>query len=1062
MATAEAAKTEQRALEFSEGSSSKFWTISLDGTKHVVHWGRIGTAGQAQEKDFPTEAQARAAFEKLVAEKLRKGYVEVAGGPTKAPVGVSVRASRSAPDEEAKGYAGAPAGVAPAEEGAAQPGGANVPEFDVTPSLKLDPVDWLWATWRPRSPLPVPPAPAFDVDEAVTRLRRVVDQSNWWSWDWSRARISVSLTREEAWFWLLAMTRDRRSMYSWGNAHEAKHDALVAAVLDELRRRDTSSAPDPEEVTHVVSAAWQVLEPELLLPLRNLLAPVHLVPIFEDEDVSRVLVGRYPGMGLNLTDGFRSYVLPYLAEGELQTLRDALARVLDPSQWPAGHDVPPGTFFLAAAAGVHAPLRAVVERWPDDRYAEFFSDTNEHPQEIVLGLENPELVEHHMRRLRLRLRVPRYVRAWLAHTEHRALDYPADTILEHANKEEAARLANVLRLAVSPEAAPQMLRIMNESRAAGVGRDWLDRHPAHAAAGLLPVAAGAGSPARAAADHLTKMVRRGLGALVETALERDGTLAEEATARLRETLLRAPEDDRPVFDAETTPAWLADALKEWNGTRQTKRMTWVRAADLPPITVGRHRLSDAQGDALLGALAASVPEQPHHLVRAVREHADPGSRDAFAWALFETWLANGAVAKESWALRALGHLGGDRTALRLTPLIRAWPGEAQHARAVIGLDCLRAIGTDTALMQINGIAQKVKFKGLQAKALECVEGIAQDRGLTRAQLEDRIVPDCGLDERGERVFDFGPRQFRFVLGPDMKPVVRAADGALRPNLPAPGARDDAALAGEAVAEWKLLKKQVAEVAKVQAVRLEQAMVTDRRWTAEEFETLLVRHPLMSHLVRLLVWGAFDSAGALAGSFRVTEDLTYAGASDETYVLPVSCTVGVAHPLHLDEAERAVWGELFGDYEIVPPFPQLGRRVHRLEGDEARGKVITRFANVKVPPQALVFILEKKGWQRGLPLDGGMFHFHTKPFVGTGVTAVVEYEGIPVGYYDGWEDQAMERVYFLPFLLVGSLTWDDYRGDRYPHVDKAVALSTVDPLAISEVLSDLSVIASKGK
>jgi hypothetical protein len=39
------------------------------------------------------------------------------------------------------------------------------------------------------------------------------------------------------------------------------------------------------------------------------------------------------------------------------------------------------------------------------------------------------------------------------------------------------------------------------------------------------------------------------------------------------------------------------------------------------------------------------------------------------------------------------------------------------------------------------------------------------------------VPDCGLDEHGERVFDFGPRKFGFVLGPlaDPSPGIEPGD-----------------------------------------------------------------------------------------------------------------------------------------------------------------------------------------------------------------------------------------------------------------------------------------------
>src|SRR5262249_10289076 len=155
---------------------------------------------------------------------------------------------------------------------------------------------------------------------------------------------------------------------------------------------------------------------------------------------------------------------------------------------------------------------------------------------------------------------------------------------------------------------------------------------------------------------------------------------------------------------------------------------------------------------------------------------------------------------------------------------------------------------------------------------------------TRAQLEDRIVPDCDLDERGSRVFDFGPRQFRFVLGPEMKPMVKEADGKVKPDLPKPGSKDDAAKAEEAVEAWKLMKKQSKEVASLQAQRLEQAMVTGRRWPVADFETLLVKHPLMTNLVRLVLWGGYDKSGKLIATFRVTEDQAYADAKDEAFPL----------------------------------------------------------------------------------------------------------------------------------------------------------------------------------
>jgi DNA ligase-1 len=66
-----------RRFEFSEGHSNKFWEISVVGTHVTVHFGRIGTTGQTQMKSFPDSAAANKHVEKLIGEKVKKGYVPV-------------------------------------------------------------------------------------------------------------------------------------------------------------------------------------------------------------------------------------------------------------------------------------------------------------------------------------------------------------------------------------------------------------------------------------------------------------------------------------------------------------------------------------------------------------------------------------------------------------------------------------------------------------------------------------------------------------------------------------------------------------------------------------------------------------------------------------------------------------------------------------------------------------------------------------------------------------------------------------------------------------------------
>jgi DNA ligase-1 len=68
----------KRYFEFVEGSSAKFWEISQSGKDVTVRFGRIGTDGQTQTKTLADAAAATKHAEKLVGEKVKKGYQETA------------------------------------------------------------------------------------------------------------------------------------------------------------------------------------------------------------------------------------------------------------------------------------------------------------------------------------------------------------------------------------------------------------------------------------------------------------------------------------------------------------------------------------------------------------------------------------------------------------------------------------------------------------------------------------------------------------------------------------------------------------------------------------------------------------------------------------------------------------------------------------------------------------------------------------------------------------------------------------------------------------------------
>lgn len=538
------------------------------------------------------------------------------------------------------------------------------------------------------------------------------------------------------------------------------------------------------------------------------------------------------------------------------------------------------------------------------------------------------------------------------------------------------------------ELAPLAARAFRLSKTLrGEAETWLRTHPEHAAAGLIPAAIGKSGEARDnAATALRAMVVEGHRELIlstAAAYQRD-----DVTAAVTAMLDEDPTDLYPTKRSKLPTYWAPAA---W-------RRPKLHSGKPLPLSAVDHlgtMLAFPTGDGVYAGIG--------HVV----DDCTPDSLADFGWDLFSAWLAAGAPSKDSWAMTSLGLFGNDDTARRFTPLVRAWPGESQHKRAVVGLDVLAGIGSDVALMMLNGIASKVKFKALQERAREKITQIADDRGLTTAELEDRLAPDLGLEPDGTMLLDFGPRQFRVGFDEALKPFVRDSDGARLKELPKARRDDDAELATAATARWRALKKDARTVAGQQVLRLELAMCARRRWSMPVFEQFLAGHPLVRHLVQRLVWATYTDAG-LDRCFRVAEDSQYTDADDEPITLGDDAVIGLPHALELPETDATGFGQLFTDYELLQPFTQLGRDTYRLTEAEKSSTELTRWSSIVVPT-GKVLGLTNRGWERGMPQDAGVIHDMEKPLPGGWRAVAALSEGLAVGALDYFPEQSITSV-----------------------------------------------------
>jgi hypothetical protein len=117
-----------------------------------------------------------------------------------------------------------------------------------------------------------------------------------------------------------------------------------------------------------------------------------------------------------------------------------------------------------------------------------------------------------------------------------------------------------------------------------------------------------------------------------------------------------------------------------------------------------------------------------------------------------------------------------------------------------------------------------------------------------------------------------------------------------------------------------------------------------------------------------LWAAYDGSRR-THLFRVAEDRSFADTEDGALVLESGVSIGLPHRLELTEAELTRWGQVFGDYEILHPFPQLDRDVYAATDAERAATTLARTQGIDVPTGKILG-LEARGWHRGTPQDAG--------------------------------------------------------------------------------------------
>ena len=399
---------------------------------------------------------------------------------------------------------------------------------------------------------------------------------------------------------------------------------------------------------------------------------------------------------------------------------------------------------------------------------------------------------------------------------------------------------------------------------------WLNAHPTHAAWGLVV-------SAREMTTGRARAARIALCALAGGPL--DAPIQEAARHLDVDLASLVAEEEVPV----QLPAF-------WKPER-ARALVAATGGDLPA----------GYTEALAALLVKSGARATE--LGAVRGRCTEESLRQFALDVFHAFMhKTGAKTVVLWPA-ALIAFGGDPAVVELARALRddrfVHPPVAGSA-----CDVLASIGSPlsiAALVVVAGATRALDcWSELEPTASARLDAVAAERGLTRAELEDRTVA--------------------------------ALDGSVETH---------AELVAAAQSAW-----------------LERALRERRRFARAALLGWVDAHPSFGHMARQLVWGTCGDDDVISSPAVVegSELCSLLGASSIT----VGPHLRLVHPLDLDSDERARCQEAARARGLRPTISQLERESFVLTADEASSDALTRFAGRKLGLGRRLPL----GWRRG--------------------------------------------------------------------------------------------------
>lgn len=459
---------------------------------------------------------------------------------------------------------------------------------------------------------------------------------------------------------------------------------------------------------------------------------------------------------------------------------------------------------------------------------------------------------------------------------------------------------------------------------------------------------------------------------------------------------------------------------------------WLEEKDVPPLNWEKgKKLSQEEIRFLFYRFSSGSNMNSDIEGRHLIQLLDKNNVSDFVDALIKSFNDSGGSTKFKHYTVMASLIGGEYVLDKLIKIFNKSLADKRYKFAAMIVNAIALVGSDKALRYVDYIARK--YNSSKAKVAEsartALTTAAEVHGITAEQLSDRIIPNLGF-ENHFKSFDTPSDSYRAFINKDFKLNYFNTDNKLRKSVPKETPK-------EIKGELKAIEKEIKDVKRTQSGRLELYFSSERKWTADEWNTYYFNNTIMLVYVQQLLWGIYDDKDELLDVFYVGDDLGMYNVDDEEIEIHKEQCIGIVHPLHMTEETLNKWKSKLYDIDLTTHFEIVNREIFRA-GDNASNGIMNNGATTAKSASSITRFLVNRGWRKSV-WEAGIL-FLKKDYLPEQIVAEPYIDGLVIGQGGTDELGTLESLEF-----------------RDLHSYKLVVPEVIPKVFFSEVIRDLKIL-----